>query len=40
MEIIDEKGRSISASGWKKRKVLMVSLDGVVHVLETSAHTV
>jgi hypothetical protein len=40
MEIINKRERLTFADGWKKRRVIMVSLDGIVKMFKTNAHTI
>jgi hypothetical protein len=40
MEIIDKKERLTFANGWKKWRVVMVSLDGIAKVFKTNAHII
>jgi hypothetical protein len=39
MEIINEKGKSTSVSGWKRQRTLVNLSNGAANVLKTSAHT-
>jgi hypothetical protein len=39
MEIINERGKSISARGWKRQNILVVLFDGAASVFGTSACT-
>jgi len=40
MEIINERGRSTLASGWKKQRILKVLSNGATCVLEVNARIV